>query len=77
VLPDAVRDRRWKADFTELNERAVRNARAQVGPLVPAYSLAVRAGLVDGEVLGNAEGIDWRLPNPLGLELWLRSFFGS
>lgn len=77
VLPDAVRDRRWKADFTELNERAVRNAAAQLGQFVPANSLAVRAGLVDGEVLGTAEGIDWRLPNPIGLEIWLRSFFGG
>ena len=55
----------------------VANALAQMRQLVPANALAVGAGLVDGEALGHPEGIDWRLPNPIGLEFWLRAFFGS
>jgi asparagine synthase (glutamine-hydrolysing) len=77
VLPDAIRDRRWKADFTELNRAAVESDRAAFARLVPRNALAVRAGWVDGEVLEQSGRIDWQLQDPVGLELWMREFFGA
>ena len=90
VLPDAIRDRRWKADFTELTEQSVHEDRADLPRLLSGNCrMRVSAGLVDGTVLeemlrtisagDNREGRlpDWRLPDPVGLELWLRHFFGS
>ncbi len=69
VLPDAIRERRWKADFTELNRRPAGR--------LPADAFAIRAGFVDGTVLetNDADTSDWERPNPLGLELFLRNFF--
>jgi hypothetical protein len=87
VLPDAVRDRRWKADFTAIGNQAMRSDHAELAGLVSGHSLAVRAGFVDGEQLNSAlemfanAGDDrnelpgWRLTDVAGLELWLRNFF--
>ncbi len=89
VLPDAIRDRRWKADFTALGNEAMRQSRADFSRLLPRDCLAVRGGLVDSNVLEEAlrtfETLDdneesppgWRLTDVTGLELWLRNFFGS
>jgi asparagine synthetase B (glutamine-hydrolysing) len=77
VLPDAIRDRRWKADFTEVNREAAAKERPEHARLVPRNGLAVRAGLVDGAVMDQGVEPDWRLPDPVGLEIWLRQFFGS
>jgi asparagine synthase (glutamine-hydrolysing) len=84
VLPDAVWDRRWKADFTALGNQAMRNDHAELSALVSGDRLAVRAGFVDGEQLSRALEIantgenelpGWRLTDLAGLELWLRNFF--
>jgi asparagine synthetase B (glutamine-hydrolysing) len=77
VLPDAVRDRRSKADFTELYRDSVGNSRADLARLVPRNALAVRAGMVDGDVLESGAPLDWHMADPIGLELWLRNFSGS
>jgi asparagine synthase (glutamine-hydrolysing) len=77
VLPDAVRDRRWKADFTEVNRDAAERERPHHARLVPRNALSVRAGLVDGERLAQGALVDWQLADPIGLEFWLRNFFGG
>jgi len=86
VLPEAIRERRWKADFTAVENRAVRDGHADLARVV-AERRAVRAGFVDGAVLdrslhafatiGDDDGAapGWRLTDVVGLELWLRNFF--
>lgn len=85
VLPDAIRDRRWKADFTALEVEGMQRGRPDLARLLPRDCLAARAGLVDADVLENAlPTIDdeegglpgWHLTDVAGLELWLRNFFG-
>jgi asparagine synthase (glutamine-hydrolysing) len=89
VVPDAILARRSKADFTALENHALRSEREQLAQLLPADCLAVRAGLVDARALrdwlsalasadaGDAALPGWRLTDVVGLELWLRSFFGG
>ena len=88
VLPPAVRDRRWKADFTALENRAMRQGREDVARVLSPDCLAIRRGIVDGARLGDAMracatlGDDdevalpgWRPTDLVSLELWLRNFF--
>jgi hypothetical protein len=88
VLPPAVRDRRWKADFTTLENRAMRQSRDEVARLLSHDCLAVRRGIVDAASLDEAMRIasmlgdhdntalpGWRPTDLVGLELWLRHFF--
>jgi hypothetical protein len=88
VLPPAVRDRRWKADFTALENRAMRHGREDVERMLSPDCLAIRRGIVDGARLGDAMracatlGDDdevalpgWRPTDLVSLELWLRNFF--
>ena len=89
IVPDAVLARRSKADFTALENEALRNEHEQLAQLVHENCLAVRAGFVDGTALKHwlpaltsIDGQDsalpgWRLTDLAGLELWLRSFFGD
>ena len=87
VLPSAVRDRRWKADFTALENRAMRRCCDDVAQMLSPDSLAIRRGFVDGARLGDARrtfaalGDDgdaalpgWRPTDLISLELWLRNF---
>jgi asparagine synthase (glutamine-hydrolysing) len=87
VLPDAIRDRRWKADFTALENEAMRHDAAQVLSMLGRDGLAVRNGYVDAGALdrvaptfatlaGDAGAPPgWRLTDLAGLELWVRQFF--
>jgi asparagine synthase (glutamine-hydrolysing) len=87
VLPAAVRDRRWKADFTALENRAMRQGRDNVARLLSPDCLAVRCEIVDAALLDDAMrtfatyGDDddaalpgWRPTDLISLELWLRNF---
>jgi asparagine synthase (glutamine-hydrolysing) len=88
VLPATVRDRRWKADFTALENRAMRQSRDDVTRQLSPDSLAVGRGMVDGTLLDDAMRIfatlgdyddaalpGWRPTDLVSLELWLRNFF--
>jgi asparagine synthase (glutamine-hydrolysing) len=89
VLPDPIRNRRWKADFTATEHQSMRQGHTDLASLVPRDCLAVRMGLVDGRILeesiGALSAIDgnegmlpgWHLTDVVGLELWLRNFFGA
>jgi asparagine synthase (glutamine-hydrolysing) len=90
TLPEAIRMRRWKADFTDVHRRAVLRELPSLVRLLSRDCFAVRAGLVDGEVVEPAvqaagtalaesadPDVSWHLKNLVGLELWLRHFFGD
>jgi asparagine synthase (glutamine-hydrolysing) len=90
VLPDAIRNRRWKADFTALYSQGARREHADVVRLLSRDCLSARAGFVDGSVLEESLGTfattlardmsGWsgrQLADLAGLELWLRHFFGN
>jgi asparagine synthase (glutamine-hydrolysing) len=91
VLPERIRRRRWKADFTLLANASALKDFDTIQRLLSADSIAVAAGFVDGRVLTEtllkfktliAEDDDsavacWRLIELAALELWLRQFFGA
>lgn len=87
VVPDAIRLRRSKADFTAFANRAVLAEQQATERLFGAGSLAVRAGFVDADVLrarttaafgalanDQSAQLGWDIAGTLGLELWLRRF---
>ena len=87
VLPDAVRLRRSKGDFTRLGNRAVAAALPQMDDLFQADSLAARLGFIDPLVLRSEAAsriarlqrdddatFGWQLTDAAALELWLRRF---
>jgi asparagine synthase (glutamine-hydrolysing) len=87
ILPDAIRNRRWKADFTALDNQAARRDHPAIARLLAPDCLSVRAGFVDGNVLEESVGKfattvaddegalpGWALTDVVGLELWLRNF---
>jgi asparagine synthase (glutamine-hydrolysing) len=88
ILPDAIRTRRWKADFGDVVNRSVANdARAICEAL--ADSQAVRLGYLDAsrvepELSRLVAGLtapdnaaSWDLADVYGLEVWLRVFLGQ
>ena len=89
IVPDAILGRRSKADFTALENRALANEHADFTRLLEADALAARAGFVDSRVLReslpamapggdeDSAGPGWSLTDVVGLELWLKHFFGS
>jgi asparagine synthase (glutamine-hydrolysing) len=90
IVPDAVRNRRWKADFTVVHREALLRDRATILQLLTRNSAVVQAGFVDAAAMEHlgatmdrwiAERGDtnmtWHLGNLLGLEIWLRQFFGD
>ena len=89
IVPDAILGRKSKADFTALENRALANEHADFTRLLAADGLATRAGFVDSRVLReslktmapagdeNSAAPGWSLTDVVGLELWLKHFFGS
>ncbi|MEE9288378.1 MAG: asparagine synthase-related protein [Bacteroidota bacterium] len=89
VLPDAIVNRRWKADFTHLENGGMEKDYYQLVDMLHSDRMAVRFGYVDENVmrkkLAQLNGqfrnptcdITWRLLDLLGLELWLQTFFGD
>ena len=93
VLPEAIRTRAGKADFTHLvNADALQAREAILGALTPR-ALIAQYGFVDGGALSRAasdmlEAIgrdtahdsalaSWRLFGLVALEYWLQHFFGT
>jgi asparagine synthase (glutamine-hydrolysing) len=89
VLPDSIRDRRWKADFTLLENDAVREDAPKVLRMLHRDCLAVRKGFIDAGALNRLEAAcanltsdesalpGWSPRDLAGLEVWLQQFFGT
>lgn len=90
ILPDAIADRKWKADFTHLvNEGMERDYQRfldclESGVAGEAWGYVDRARLQDqlkglrGMMRTSATcEVSWALTDLLGLELWLQVFFGN
>ena len=87
ILPEAVRGRRWKADFSEPVNAGAAQDLAAARRLFTNGSRAVALGYVDGARVGGeldriAAGLDgpdclagWELADLIGLESWLGVFF--
>ncbi|MBZ5628075.1 MAG: hypothetical protein LAO06_04330 [Acidobacteriia bacterium] len=87
ILPESIRQRNWKADFTPLNSGAAARGYARLQKQLRSDCLAVEFGYIDPATLEptlsahhaklNGERL---LPivqvnTLIGLELWLRAFF--
>lgn len=89
VLPDAIRERTWKADFTHLVNDGVALDFERVRQYLKADGMAVRLGYLSADTLGEefdrlrdrvrGESCEtaWDLSDLYGLELWLQLFFGG
>jgi asparagine synthase (glutamine-hydrolysing) len=87
VLPEAVRERTGKADFTTMINEAVARDVPAIAHALSASSLGVQLGYLDAGRLGPAvaglaaglsgpESLDsWDLTDIVGLETWLRLFW--
>ena len=90
ILPDQVRNRRWKADFTAETNRAALNDFAAITELLTRSSAVVAGGYADSRVIessllackktladNNSGEAGWDLSQLVALELWLRRFCGG
>ena len=90
LLPEAIRNRRSKADFTAAYNQGARDEHANVARLLSRDCASVRAGFVDGRVLQDSLGqfettlahddsamSSRQLTGLAGLELWMRCFWGN
>jgi asparagine synthase (glutamine-hydrolysing) len=90
VLPEPVRTRRGKADFSYIVNSGVAKDMAVISRALSRDSLGVELGYVDGGRLtpavarlsaGTLAGLDcgdsWDLADLFGLEVWLQVFFGQ
>lgn len=89
VLPDAIRERAWKADFTHLVNDGVALDFERVRQCLETDGMAVRMGYLSAYALGEefdrlrervrGESCEtaWDLSDLYGLELWLQLFFGG
>jgi asparagine synthase (glutamine-hydrolysing) len=88
VLPTAIVERRWKADFTALVNESVRNDYGGILATIDGGRSAVElgyaaAGVVETRTAATVhEGrpdceASWALRDLVGLELWLREFAGG
>ena len=87
VLPERVRRRSWKANFTSAVNSGVAGDLASVVSLLARDSLGVRMGYLDpgrlpAEVAALSEGLtradctdSWDLADLFGFEVWLQVFF--
>ena len=88
VLPEAIRERRWKADFSHLVNEGMEQDYPKLVQCLQAEELAVKFGYLKGAALkqdlarmkdrirGPHCAVSWGLSDLLGLELWLQVFFG-
>jgi asparagine synthase (glutamine-hydrolysing) len=87
ILPEPIRLRRWKADFTALTNQAVLGDYDEILRLVTPTCLAVEAGLLDGQILAREltavkarlvrdddARAAWQVGDAVALEIWLRCF---
>jgi asparagine synthase (glutamine-hydrolysing) len=89
ILPDAIVERRTKADFTGLANEGMELDYPQVAHCLQSGRMSIRLGYVEGDVMvGELMRLKamirspncvatWRLTDLLGLELWLQAFFGE
>ena len=90
ILPDAITERKWKANFSHLVNDGIQQDFPQLANYLGAESVAVQEGYLDRmatdtllqdyrQQLSNNETSEaaWALSDLLGLELWLRVFFGQ
>jgi asparagine synthase (glutamine-hydrolysing) len=90
VLPEAIRLRRWKADFTDFVNEGTAREYPEFQSYFGSDCLAVEFGYVDGDAVRQAlEKMKprvhdpssavptWRVAALLSLELWLQVFFGQ
>ncbi len=89
TLPEAIRLRRWKADFTHLVNEGMERDYPQLLRCLQTDELAVKLGYIKGNALkkdlermrvrisGTDCAVSWSLSALLGLELWLQVFFGK
>lgn len=90
ILPEAVRQRRWKADFTAATNQAIVAEYPAMMRLLRRDCWSVQAGFADAESLARElttfeRRVDqtdtaihgWQIGGLVGLELWLRRFFGA
>lgn len=87
VLPEAIRERRWKADFSHLVNEGMARDYPELVRCFQADGMAVRLGYVQGPLMrqdlarvkGRIRGpsceVSWNLSALLGLERWLQVFF--
>jgi len=89
-LPEAVRNRRWKADFTAFHNDALVRDHDAYAHLLSGDCLIAQSGLLDRAVLDESVGSvattithndtalpGWALSDLAGMELWFQSFFGN
>jgi asparagine synthase (glutamine-hydrolysing) len=89
VLPDSIRARTWKSDFSLLVNQGLQDDTAAIVQAMNAASLGVRFGYLDAERLAPEvarltkmrSGTDctssWDLADTYGLEMWLQVFWGQ
>jgi asparagine synthase (glutamine-hydrolysing) len=89
VLPEAVRARTWKADFTDVVNRGVAQDAAVLAGLLSPEAAGVRLGYFDerrlspevARLTAKLDGADclnsWDLADAFGLEIWLRMFLDT
>lgn len=88
VLPDSIRARTWKADFSAVANVGVTGDAKTIRRALGPNALSVRRDYVDGRALSGAVerltggGRDdclesWDVADLFGLELWLQVFFGT
>jgi asparagine synthase (glutamine-hydrolysing) len=88
ILPEAIANRRWKADFTHLVNEGMERDYSRMMDCLESGTAASRWGYVkekvlqshlqglQGRIQGAATGeVAWALTDLLGLELWLQVFF--
>ena len=90
ILPEAIRLRRWKADFTEFVNAGTAHEYREFQSYFESDCLAIEFGYVDGDAVRQAlvemkpnvhDGYSavptWRVAALVSLELWLQVFFGQ
>jgi asparagine synthase (glutamine-hydrolysing) len=91
ILPQAIRDRRWKGDFTKLAYEGMEVDRARLVAYLQKGMMAVRFGYVDeGKVQKELNGLNRPIDGYIakfvvarnleylfGLEVWLQVFFSG
>jgi asparagine synthase (glutamine-hydrolysing) len=89
VLPEPVRERTWKADFTAPANQGIARDLQQIAARLSQGSLAAQRGYLDerrlaaelpalaAELAGPEALATWDLTDLFALETWLRVFFGG
>ena len=88
VLPDSIRARTWKSDFSQFVNIGLREDAAAILETMSADCLGVRFGYLDADrlapelarlaaALNATDCVDsWDLADTYGLEMWLQVFWG-